>query len=518
MTSDGPDGRAGEHSAEDELRSERVQFALAERAARFGYWRLRLADNHVTWSPGMYRILGVDPSLNADNNWLLSQIRDDDVKIILEKITNAIKTRSAFQYRSHAKDPNAAAQIVDTHGEVEVGPDGRVVAVIGVCHDVTQQVTAEAEREEAQRVYRVMAEEASDIIVFHENDRIVFTSNALDRLLKRTPEELQDGHYLQLVHPDDLGEAHKLLGRPPPGETWTATYRVRHAEGHYLWIETRTRAAYDEATGEFQREISVGRDVTERIEHELKIRAAQERAEAANRAKSLFLANMSHELRTPLNAIIGFADMMRGEVFGPLGHERYSQYAGLICGSGQHLLDLVTDILDMAKIENGKLELNIEQIDLEATIGNCIELLSLRAKDAGIGLSVDLEGDCSQFYADRRAIKQILLNLLTNAVKFTSEGGHIAVEVRSHGDNLTLAVRDDGIGIPADQIPRLGKPFEQVCTDPMLAKGGSGLGLALVHALAQRHGGAVRIESEHGVGTTVTVTFPLVPPALRAAS
>ncbi len=518
MTSDGPDSRAGEHSAEAELRSERVQFALAERAARFGYWRLRLADNHVTWSPGMYRLLGVDPSLNADNNWLLGQIRDDDVKIILEKISTAIKTRSAFQYRSHSKDPNAVAQIVDTHGEVEVGPDGRVVAVIGVCHDVTQQVTAEAEREEAQRVYRVMAGEASDIIFFHESDRIVFASHALDRLLKRKPEEFHHGRYLELVHPDDLEAAYKLLGRPPPGQIWTGTYRVRHADGHYLWIETRTRGVYDEATGEFRQEISVGRDVTERVEHELKIRAAQERAEAANRAKSLFLANMSHELRTPLNAVIGFADMMRGEVFGPLGHARYGEYAKLICGSGQHLLDLVTDILDMAKIENGKLELNIEQIDLEATIANCIELLSLRAKDAGIELSVDFEGDCSQFFADRRAIKQILLNLLTNAVKFTSEGGHVAVEVRSQGDSLALAVRDDGIGIPTDQIPRLGKPFEQVCTDPMLAKGGSGLGLALVHALVQRHGGTVRIESEHGVGTTVTVTFPLAPPALRAAS
>jgi PAS domain S-box-containing protein len=499
------------------LRDEGAQFALAERAARFGYWRLRLADNHVTWSPGMYRILGVDPSENADNNWLMAQIVDDDARMIFEKVNHAIRTRSPFQYRSHAKDPHAAAQIVDTHGEVELGPDGRVVSVIGVCHDVTRQVIAEAERENAQRAYRTIAEEASDIIFLHENGRIVFASNALARILGRTPEELQDGKYLDLVHPDDLEEAKKVRGRPPKGEVRSATYRNRHADGHYVWIETRTRGIYDDATGEFLCEISVGRDVTERREQELQMRAAQERAEAASRAKSLFLANMSHELRTPLNAIMGFSDMMRLEAFGPLGHTRYREYAATICNSGQHLLDLITDILDTAKIESGKLKLHPEKIDLDGAIRECTELLAMRAKEAGLELSVDVGAHAFELTADRRAVKQILLNLLSNAIKFTPAGGHVFIETSARPGMLALAVRDDGLGIPADQIPRLGRPFEQVCVDPLLAKGGSGLGLALVHALAQKHGGTVRIESEVGVGTTVTVEFP-VQEELRAAS
>jgi PAS domain S-box-containing protein len=508
---------AADSSLAAELKSERQHFALAERAARFGYWRVRLADNHSTWSPGMYALLGIDPSLPADMAWLLDQVVPEDVALLQAKINEAVHSRSQFYYRTRSKDSTIVAQFVDTHGEVEIGPDGHVVTLIGVCHDVTQQVIAEAERAKAERMYRVMAEEASDIIILHENNRIVFVSNALDRILKRTPDELQDGHYLQLVHPDDLGEAQKVRGRPPPGETWTAAYRVRHVDGHYVWIETTTRAVYDETTGEFHREISVGRDITERKEQELSLRAAQERAEAANQAKSLFLANMSHELRTPLNAVIGFADLMRGQVFGSLGNERYGEYATLIYDSGQLLLDLITDILDMAKIEAGRMELNFERVDLAETIDDCVRLLGERAQKNGVRLCADATPDKLSVVADRRAAKQILLNLLSNAVKFTTAGGRVDVEARLAGDHVSVVVRDDGIGIPADHIPRLGRPFEQVCVDPLLAKGGTGLGLALVHALAAKHGGAVRIESTEGAGTTVTVDFPLRPPARAAA-
>jgi PAS domain S-box-containing protein len=512
------DLRAADSSLAAELKSERQHFALAERAARFGYWRVRLADNHSTWSPGMYVLLGVDPSRPANMAWLLEQIVPEDVAMLQAKINGAIRSRSGFYYRTQAKDPDAVARFVDTHGEVEIGEDGRVLTVIGVCHDVTQQVIAEAERAKAERMYRVMAEEASDIIILHENNRIVFASNALDRTLKRTPDELQDGSYLQLVHPDDLDEAQKVRGRPPPGETRTAAYRARHADGHYVWIETTTRAVYDEETGEFHREISVGRDITERKEQELRMKAAQERAESANRAKSLFLANMSHELRTPLNAVIGFADLMRGQVFGPLGSERYGEYATLIYDSGQLLLDLITDILDMAKIEAGKMELNFERVDLAETIDDCMRLLAERAHQSGVTLCASPAPEKLSVIADRRAAKQILLNLLSNAVKFTTAGGRVDVEARLAGDHVSVVVRDDGIGIPADHIPRLGRPFEQVCVDPMLAKGGTGLGLALVHALVAKHGGAVRIESAEGAGTTVTVDFPLNPPARAAAA
>ncbi len=488
------------------IRSERIQFALAERAARFGYWRLRLADNHLTWSPGMYGILNVDPREKPDNNWLLKQIEDEDVKVILEKINTAIKTRSPFYYRSRAKDPTSVAQIVDTHGEVEIGPDGRVLSVIGVCHDVSEQVIAEAEREKAEVKYRLMTEQASDIIMLHDLDgRVLFASHALQRVLGLTRDDFERDGFLALIHPDDLEEASKLSTLPVPGQTLTASYRARHADGHYVWMEGSTRAVHDEATGEFRHVIGISRDITERKTQELAAKAARENAEAASKAKSGFLASMSHELRTPLNAIIGFADVMKAEMFGPLGNARYVEYADLIHDSGAHLLDLISDILDMAKIEAGKMELHFEQVDLAHIIEDCARLMSQRAREGGIDLSIEVPKNGLRLHADYRAIKQILLNLMSNAVKFTPRGGLILVSAVDDGKHVVIRVCDNGIGIPAGTLPRLGRPFEQAATDPMIAKIGTGLGLALVRALAEKHGGSMRIESVEGEGTTVTV-------------
>jgi signal transduction histidine kinase len=218
---------------------------------------------------------------------------------------------------------------------------------------------------------------------------------------------------------------------------------------------------------------------------------------------------MSHELRTPLNAVIGFTDLMRQGMFGSLGNERYEEYATLIYDSGQLLLDLISDMLDMAKIEAGKLELNFERVDLTGTIEDSVRLLTNRAESSGIELTVDAPATPISLTADRRAVKQVLLNLLTNAIKFTPAGGQVDVRVRVDHQRVIVGVRDNGIGIPADELPRLGKPFEQVCGDPMLAKSGTGLGLALVRALVEKHGGQMRIDSEEGVGTEVSVDFPL---------
>ena len=513
MTSDAVDAsnRDTGQSAEAALKAERSQFELAERAARFGYWRLTLADNHVTWSPGMYRLLGLPITAEARNEWLLEQIVDEDAAIVMERVGIAIRTRSPFSYWTHAKDPNALAQIVETQGEVELGPDGRVVAIIGVCRDITTEVRAEEARVKAEQMYHVMAEQASDIIILYgDKGKILFASDALWRMLKRSVAEINESKYLELIHPDDRAAAAPLQTWPANGETTIATYRVMHRDGHYVWLETTTRAVYDTA-GNFQNGISVARDVSERKEQEFEMQAARENAEAANKAKSGFLANMSHELRTPLNAVLGFSDIMREELFGPLGDARYVEYAGLIGESGKLLLDLITDILDMAKIEAGKMELHFERVDLAGAIMDCTRLLQGKARSADIEIVTDLKAGTADFFADRRAIKQILLNLLSNAVKFSLPGGKVHVETRSAGETLSLCVRDEGIGIPANQLSRLGRPFEQVCLDPMIAKGGTGLGLALVQALAQKHGGFMRIESEEGIGTTVTVELPLKP-------
>jgi PAS domain S-box-containing protein len=501
------------------LRRDRAQFALAQRAANFGYWRYDIATQRSHWSPGMYRVLGVDPAVQPpDAKWLLDQIADEDRVVVEAALEAAVVSKSPFYYRSRAKNPDVTAQIVDTHGEVEFNGDQRVVAILGVCHDVTKEVVADTARANAERRYRLMAEEASDaILVYAPGGRIVFTSSALERITGRGGHEVDEGKFLGLVHPADTEEANRLRARPARGETLTGCYRLLHSKGSYVWLEVTTRGVYDEVTEEYLNTIAVVRDITGRKAQELEMKAARDTAEQANRAKSAFLANMSHELRTPLNAIIGFTDIMRHEMFGKLGHERYAEYSKLIHESGQLLLDLISDLLDMAKIEAGKLKLSYEPVDLEGAIAECVRLVQERAQGNDIDISVTMEPDGIRIEADRRAVKQILLNLLSNAVKFTLPGGHVTVTAREADSHIVIAVRDDGIGIAANDLPRLGRAFEQVVADPMLAKAGTGLGLALVHALVEQHRGRFRIDSEQGIGTEVTVELPLRRPERVAA-
>jgi len=501
-----------EYSSERELlRRERTQFALAERAANFGYWRHDLVTQSSEWSPGMYRLLGVDPNVVAPNDdWLLNQIIAKDRETVSAALRAAILTKSAFYYRTHSLENSGPVQIVDTHGEVELGDDGNVVAILGVCHDVTKEVVAETARQRAERRYRLMAEEASDaILLYAPGGRIVFTSSALERITGRSSHEIEEGKFLRLVHPSDVEEANKVRSRPPKNRTVTACYRLLHREGHYVWLEVTIRGVYDDVSGEYLNTIAVLRDISERKVQELAMRAARDTAEQASRAKSAFLANMSHELRTPLNAVIGFTDIMRQEMFGALGDPRYKEYSNLIHDSGQLLLDLISDLLDMAKIEAGKLKLYYETFDLSEVISECVRLVQPRAATSTIDLQMQMHETGLNVEADRRALKQILLNLLTNAVKFTFSGGHVVVIAETSGPNVRLRVKDDGIGISKEDLPRLGRAFEQVVADPMLAKAGTGLGLALVNALIGQHGGTFRIESEEGFGTEAIIELPL---------
>jgi cell cycle sensor histidine kinase DivJ len=250
------------------------------------------------------------------------------------------------------------------------------------------------------------------------------------------------------------------------------------------------------------------RDARAQRSREAELQDARETAEQQNAGKSRFLANMSHELRTPLNAIMGFSDIMRQKLFGPLS-ERYAEYADLIHESGAHLLELINDVLDMSKIEAERFELAREDFDARDAIGAVLRLMRGQADRQGVSLRGDLASESLEAEADRRAIKQIAFNLISNALKFTPKGGAVTVSARAVGEVLEIVVTDTGVGISADDLVRIGKPYEQA-GDADQRQAGSGLGLSLVRAFARLHGGEMVMESTLGEGTTVTVRMPVL--------
>ncbi len=231
------------------------------------------------------------------------------------------------------------------------------------------------------------------------------------------------------------------------------------------------------------------------------------RAEEANRSKSEFLANMSHELRTPLNAIIGFSEVMVQQIFGAIGGAKYVEYARDIHRSGQYLLDVISDILDMSKIEAGRVQLEVRRHDLATIVEECLRIVSRRAQEGNVTVGQKVPADLA-VEADKRALKQVLINLLANAIKFTPENGKVEITASCESGRLAIAIADTGIGIPARDLAKLGRPFEQVENQFTKTRSGSGLGLAISKSLVELHGGTLAIASAVSQGTTVTVLLP----------
>ncbi len=271
--------------------------------------------------------------------------------------------------------------------------------------------------------------------------------------------------------------------------------------------ESELRQAVKELSSLRQQSEGLGQEVAH-LQSDLS--REQERADDATRAKSEFLAHMSHELRTPLNAILGFADMMRGQIFGPLGHDKYSEYANDIHKSGEDLLSLIGDILDVSQIQAGDVPIDRQRIDLEKTIVDCLAMLRPRVYAAGISLMEDVER-LPTVNADPMAVRQIIMHIMSNAMKFTPTGGRISVKSEIDLEKVTIVIDDTGIGIAPDIMERLGQPFAMIDTDAHISgeeSSGLGIGLAVSRSLARLNGGSLTIESEEGYGTTARLILP----------
>jgi two-component system, cell cycle sensor histidine kinase DivJ len=355
--------------------------------------------------------------------------------------------------------------------------------------------------------YHLLAHAVTDVIVCHgRNGSVLSISPSAEPLIGVQANELLGNGLFDRVHVADrpaflsaIADAASL------NEERLLDLRIRRRAGQFAWVEMRCRPR-DPAASE-REVVTVLRDINGRKLQERAIEIAQSESERADAAKSHFIATMSHELRTPLNAIIGFSDMLANESL-ELDSGRKLEYAKLINSSGRHLLSVVNGILDVSKMETGNFEITPEPFAPAPAIENCTDLLALKAQESGVELTLRLAADLPEVAADRRAFNQILINLISNALKFTPRGGRVTVSALCDGSKLAVTVEDTGVGIGEADLPRLGEAFFQVRTSYDRRHDGSGLGLSIVKGLVQLHGGEVDIKSRLGEGTRVTVRLP----------
>jgi cell cycle sensor histidine kinase DivJ len=383
--------------------------------------------------------------------------------------------------------------------------------------------------------YRLLARNMSDVISRHRrNGAVQFISPAAEAMLG-TPVTRLVGHGLfDRVHVADRpAYLTALSDAARGGEAGSVEFRLRrdaprggergHHQVDFIWVEMRCRPLEQLSPAAVESEaevVAVMRDVTDRKIQEQALDLARNAAEQADAAKTRFLATMSHELRTPLNAIIGFSEMIVQEDALMLDAARRKEYAQLINDSGQHLLSVVNGILDMSKLESGNFEISPEPFAPRAALISCCSLLALKAGENGIDLVTRIPEDLPAMTGDPRAFRQVALNLMSNAIKFTERGGQVTVSVGVEGSRLVLRVTDTGVGIEADDLKRIGDPFFQAGKTYQRRHEGTGLGLSIVKSLVGLHGGELTVRSKIDEGTAVTVSLPLtfMPPAKELSS
>jgi two-component system cell cycle sensor histidine kinase PleC len=484
-----------------------------------GFWSWEASLRMVTLSEVAAGLLGAQHAGEMTIDEFASLITEDDRRKVVAACSQASRTsqiNTAFQ---------GVGASSSAHFEMMGGASDNGFA--GALINVTDRIQAQHRSRRAEQLARTALDaHPGPFAVWDSRKRLTSWNAAFQRVFSLDKNVVQVGASYDFV----MAEISKFVRiERPLGDDSNAREVLLLSD---MWIRVVDRRTANDGM------ITVGLDISalkrqeanlQRSERRLKTMVvelertkgqAQElatrfseqkaRAERASQAKSVFLANMSHELRTPLNAINGFSEMIAHEVYGPLGDPRYKGYADDILVSGQHLLDMINDILDMAKIEAGKMQITTRPIDASDAVDAAIRLIRRRASDKGVTLSFDPDDDLPEIKGDHRAIKQMTLNLLANAIKFTENGGAIDVTVRRENDWLVIQVKDTGVGISEDDLPRLGQAFEQAKSPDGRQSQGSGLGLALTKSFAEMHGGYLSIQSKVGFGTTVSIYLPIL--------
>lgn len=516
---------------------DRIDSALNR--GRCGLWDWDIGRGRIYWSDSMYELLGYerqDEFLSFGEVNAMIHPEDQDLYTLAEQLASA--STSLVDYEFRIRSLSGDWVWLRARAELMNDPDDAASHLVGIAVDVTEQRKLEEKTAKADaRLHDAIEAISEAFVLWDANNRLVLCNSKFQKLHELPPEAaLQGMSYAEVMALGRPPEVQHQFVRAQNQDVGARTFEARLQDGRWLQInERRTK------DGGY---VSVGTDITALKRHEHRLVESEKeliatvldlkqsrqkleaqthqladlaeryldqkaQAESANRAKSEFLANMSHELRTPLNAIIGFAEVMQSGIFGSLGSDKYEEYCSDIRSSGEYLLSVINDILDMSRIEAGRTSLKKQPLEVHASIQRAIKLVSEQIRGKSLAISVDVNPEDIVVPADERALHQILVNLLQNATKFTSEGGCITVRTRQAGKAVNIYVEDNGIGIPAHALQKLGRPFEQVETEFSKSYKGSGLGLAIARSLTELHGGSLRIKSQEGVGTIVLVHLPL---------
>ena len=514
---------------------ERVDTALT--SGRCGLWDWDVARGRIYWSASMFETLGMAPRedlLSVGEIVEMSNPADIDLFALADSIVRGEINQFDQAFRMRRADGGWIW--LRARAEVVRQPCDPRPHLIGIAVDITEQRRIAEMTATADMRLRDAIETISEAFVLWDADnRLVMCNSKFQELHKLPDAVVTCGTHFDTVRAASLSNVIATqVRRDGPLEHGSRSLEVQMGGGR--WIQINERQTKD---GGF---VSVGTDVTtlkeqqqkliasdsklrntiadlRKSQHTLEFQAQQlaelaekyaeekERAEEASSAKSAFLANMSHELRTPLNAIIGFSDIMEQGMFGALGSEKYHEYCRHIRTSGHFLLEVIDDILDMSRIEAGRVRLDVCQFNLADVLQDALRIVAVEADVKSIHVHGDISPDL-KVTGDRRALTQIAINLLSNAVKFTPVGGRVSLRARQTGSSTSLLIEDTGIGIPKSALNRLGRPFEQVQRGFSRNHKGSGLGLAIAKSLITLHGGAMRIRSTEGHGTIVAVRLP----------